>query len=89
NEELDRALKLDPDMIGVNNRNLKTLEVDLQNGIDMATNIPDNVLKVGESGIYSHDDLMRLKDHGFQAFLVGESLMRQDDIGLAVKNLLG
>lgn len=88
-QELERALKLEPAMVGVNNRNLKTLDVDLQNGIDMAKNIPETVLKVGESGIYSHDDLMRLKNEGFQAFLVGESLMRQDNVDQAVKKLLG
>lgn len=87
-DELERALALDPAMIGVNNRNLKTLEVDLQNGINMARKIPNTVMKVGESGIYSHDDLTRLKDEGFQAFLVGESLMRQQDIAAAVKKLL-
>ena len=89
NEELERALKLEPAMVGVNNRNLKTLDVDLQNGIDMAQSMPDTVLKVGESGIYSHDDLMRLKNEGFQAFLVGESLMRQENIADAVKKLRG
>ena len=89
NEELERALKLEPAMVGVNNRNLKTLDVDLQNGIDMAQSMPDTVLKVGESGIYSHDDLMRLKNEGVQAFLVGESLMRQENIADAVKKLRG
>lgn len=87
-KELERAINLGPQMIGVNNRNLKTLEVDIENGIRMAKNIPDAVVKIGESGIYTADDLQQLKAAGFQGFLIGESLMRENDIGQAVKNLL-
>lgn len=87
-EELERALLLNPDMVGVNNRNLKTLDVDLQTGLDLAKEIPDTILKVAESGISSPEEISRFKDVGYNAFLVGESLMRQDDIGAALKKLL-
>lgn len=86
-EELDRALKLEPAMVGVNNRNLKTLSVDLQTGLDLAGKMPANVLKVAESGISSPDEIARFRQAGYTAFLVGESLMRQDDIGAALRKL--
>lgn len=86
--EIERAMMLKPAMIGINNRNLKTLDVDLQTGIDLAAKLPANILKIGESGIYTHDDLLRLKNAGFDGFLVGESLMREDDIAAAMKKLL-
>jgi indole-3-glycerol phosphate synthase len=87
-EELDRALNLNPVMIGVNNRNLKTLDVDLNTGLELARHMPDNVLKVAESGISSKEEISRFKDAGYNAFLVGESLMREDDIGTALQKLL-
>lgn len=86
--ELERALKLDPMMIGVNNRNLKTLEVDLDTSFDLALRLPASVYKISESGIGSHDTLKRLNAVGYRGFLVGESLMREDDIAQAVRNLL-
>lgn len=86
--ELDRALKISPDMIGVNSRNLKTLEVDTQVTHDLLKNIPDSCFKVAESGIFTHDDIVALQASGAHGFLVGESLMRQDDITLATKTLL-
>lgn len=86
-EELRRALRLSPKMLGVNNRNLKTLDVDLQTGLDLAAQIPDGIVKVAESGIYRHDHIQKFRDVGYSAFLVGESLMRQQDIGQAVINL--
>lgn len=87
-EELERAMALAPKMVGVNNRNLKTLDVDLQTGLDLAKEIPDTVLKVAESGISTPEEIAHFKDVGYEAFLVGESLMRQDDIGAALKKLL-
>lgn len=86
--ELERALKLAPQMLGVNNRNLKTLEVDLGTGLNLAQSIPDSILKVAESGIENRDELDVFHAAGYNAFLIGESLMRQPDIGLAVRNLL-
>lgn len=88
-EELDRALKLDPMMIGVNSRNLKTLEVNIQTAFDLLSDIPSNIIRVAESGIATYKELKSLYDAGFNAFLVGESLMRQENIGFAVQKLLG
>ena len=88
-EECDRALALSPKMIGVNNRNLKTLEVNLQTGLDLAKNIPDTILKVAESGLSTYNDIEAFQRHGYAAFLVGESLMRQDNIEQAVLILMG
>lgn len=87
-EELHRALRLKPKMLGVNNRNLKTLEVDLQTGLNLAKNIPENILKVAESGIYDRTHVTQFLESGFNAFLIGESLMREDDIGAAVNKLI-
>lgn len=87
-EELERSLKLNPMMIGVNNRNLKTLKVDINTSYDLLMHIPDGCVKVSESGISSHEDLNNLHQSGYKGFLVGESLMREDDIGTALKNLL-
>ena len=88
-EELDRAIALNPQMIGVNSRNLKTLEVDIQVAHDLIRQIPESTLKVAESGIGNHNDIKSLQSVGAQAFLVGESLMRQKNIAAATKNLLG
>ena len=87
-EELTRALALNPQMVGVNNRNLKTLDVDLGTGLNLAASIPDTVVKVAESGIDS-ETLQTFAAAGYNAFLVGESLMRQDDIGKATREILG
>jgi len=87
--ELERAVKLNPMMIGVNNRNLKTLQVDVNTSYELLMNIPDNVYKISESGIDSNNTVSRLNKVGYKGFLVGESLMKQDDIAQAVHNLLG
>ncbi len=87
-EELTRAIALNADIIGVNSRNLKTLEVSLDTAFDLLKIIPGTAIKVAESGIHSHDDLKALHTAGYDAFLVGESLMKQDDIAVAVKKLL-
>lgn len=87
-EELARALALKPMMVGVNNRNLKTLEVDLQTGLDLADMIPNDILKVAESGIHQNDDIKCFQQAGYAAFLVGESLIREHDIRKAVQELL-
>lgn len=87
--ELDRALNIDGSMLGINNRNLKTLEVCLQTCRDLAAHVPADRLIVGESGLSSHADLGDLGKHGIKCFLVGESLMRQDDVTAATKILLG
>ena len=87
--ELDRALGLQTKLIGINNRNLKTLKTDLQTTIDLAPHVPPDRFLIGESGLRSHDDLVRLSDIGVSCFLVGESLLRQDDVAAATRALLG
>lgn len=88
-ENLERVLKLDPPLLGINNRNLKTMVTDLSHTTDLAKDIPTGTLLVSESGIRTHDDVVHLQQHGVKAILVGESLMRQADIGQAVRQLLG
>ncbi len=87
-EELERTSKFSPRMIGVNCRNLKTLDVDLQVSFDLLTNMTQNTIKIAESGIYTHSDLKKLFESGYDGFLVGESLMRQENIEQAVRDLL-
>lgn len=87
-EELERSLSISPMMLGVNNRNLKTLDVDVQTSFDLKKMIPNACHAISESGIFSHETICDLHSHGYNSFLVGESLMRQDDIGAAVKNLM-
>lgn len=87
--ELERALELNPMMIGVNSRDLKTLEVNLQTAFDLVQKIPAHIIRVAESGISNNAQLQSLFEAGYDAFLVGESLMRHNDIGEAVRKLLG
>ena len=74
--------------IGVNNRDLKTLDVELKTSLELAHRIPASVVRVAESGISTHEDLANLRAAGFDAFLIGESLMRQPDPGAALAALL-
>jgi len=87
-EEMTRALKLKSPLIGVNNRNLKTLEIDLATTEQLANMIDDDRILVAESGLYNPADLTRMNKTGANCFLVGESLMRQDDVTAATKALL-
>lgn len=86
--ELDRALEIGFEIIGVNNRNLHTFQVDLNTSQELAKRIPANVVKVAESGIESAADIARLRDAGFDAFLIGESLMRVVNPADALRALL-
>jgi indole-3-glycerol phosphate synthase len=88
-ENLDRVLALNPRLLGINNRNLKTMTTSLSHTLDLIERVPNNVLLVSESGIRTHEDVVRLHSAGVQAMLVGESLMRSDDIGEKVDELLG
>jgi len=88
-ENLDRALAAGASLIGVNNRDLRTFEVDLGRTVRMRDKVPLDAVFVGESGIYTRDDVLRLQTAGVDAMLVGESLMREPDIESATKRLLG
>ena len=88
-KELERALKISPALIGINNRNLKTFDVDLTMTETLAPLIKGDKLIVSESGIYHHTDLLRLGALGINTFLVGEALMREEDVEGATKRLLG
>ena len=88
-EELDRALLLETSLIGINNRNLKTLVTDLAVTEELAPLVPPDRFLIAESGIRNTADLRRLSAVGPNCYLVGESLMRQDDVSAAVRALLG
>jgi len=87
-EELDRALGLECECVGVNSRDLKTFEVSLDRACELAAGLPDGAVRVAESGIYTAADMLRLRAAGYEAFLIGESLMRQEHPGAALTHLL-
>lgn len=87
--EMDRALDTGADMIGINNRNLKTFEVSLQTTADLAEEIPNDCVAVSESGIKTREDVVFCMQQGINAVLVGETLMRSNDIRTTIHQLLG
>lgn len=88
-DNLDRVLELEPALVGINNRNLKTFVTDLDHTIRLSKQIPPQTLLVSESGIRNRDDVLRLQQAGVGAMLVGETLMRAAEIGSQVDELLG
>ncbi|QMV18546.1 indole-3-glycerol phosphate synthase TrpC [Granulicella sp. 5B5] len=87
-EELDRALALDCECVGVNSRDLKTFEVSLDRACELAARLPQSAVRVAESGIHTAADMVRLRAAGYEAFLIGESLMRKEHPGAALAHLL-
>lgn len=88
-KELDKALLAGASLVGINNRDLGTFTVSLQTTLDLLKDIPDDRIVVSESGIKTRDDVVMLQKAGVDAILVGESLMREKDVGKKVKELLG
>ena len=86
-EELERALKLDARLIGINNRDLHTFETRLETSLTLAGEVPDDRLLVTESGIHTPEDVKRMRAGGIHGFLVGEAFMRQEDPGAALRAL--
>ena len=78
-EELEKISVENIDIIGVNNRNLDTLEIDLQNSIDLYSKIPNSFVKISESGISKVESILKLREVGYQGFLIGENFMKTDD----------
>ncbi|MDO6675529.1 indole-3-glycerol phosphate synthase TrpC [Tenacibaculum sp. 1_MG-2023] len=87
-EDLDKIGELDNKIIGINNRNLKTFEVDLEHSISLASQIPDTVVKVSESGISDPRIITGLKEHGFHGFLIGENFMKTENPGQACQEFI-
>jgi indole-3-glycerol phosphate synthase len=87
-EELQRIIPLEPELVGINNRNLRTFHTDLATTLDLLTALPPAALVISESGISSQQDMEKLNEKGVFAFLIGEQLMRADDPGQALKDLL-
>jgi indole-3-glycerol phosphate synthase len=86
-DQLQRAMDAECDLIGVNSRDLRTFKVDLETALRLGEQIPDNVVRVAESGIHDGADIARLKAAGYDAFLIGESLMKAASPGQALRKL--
>lgn len=87
-KELDRALKISPRLVGVNNRDLKTFKTDLELSRKLASQIPSHIIRISESGLNTHDDLENLLDFGYRGFLIGESILREKDVEGKIRELI-
>ena len=87
-EEVQRAVDAGAEVIGVNSRDLRTFQVNIETAMELGKTIPSSIVRVAESGIHSAEDMSRLRGAGFSAFLVGESLMRADSPGAMLRELL-
>ncbi len=85
--ELERALRLDTALVGINNRDLRTFEVSLQTTLDLIESIPDDRIVITESGISSDTDITLMREHGVHAFLIGEAFMRAPEPGAKLAEL--
>jgi indole-3-glycerol phosphate synthase len=88
-DELARALRLRPALLGINNRNLRTFETRLETTLDLLGQVPEETLLVTESGILAPGDVARMRGAGVHAFLVGEAFMRAEDPGARLAELFG
>ncbi|MEZ0487852.1 indole-3-glycerol phosphate synthase TrpC [Fibrella aquatica] len=87
-DELQRSLCESVDLVGVNNRNLKTFVTDIDTSVQLASQIPDQYVKVTESGLHDAETMVRLHEVGYQAFLIGEAFMKTDDPATALRHLV-
>lgn len=87
-EELDRALSLPTPLMGINNRSLHTFKTDIQLSIDLKPYVPEGKILITESGINTHEDIKLMQSHNINTFLIGESLMRAQNIGAALQQLI-
>lgn len=87
-EELQRALTLPTPLMGINNRSLHSFATDINTSIELVKDIPDNKMLITESGINTREDILLMQHHGISRFLIGESLMREQDIGLKLRELV-
>lgn len=87
-EELDKCLNPFITLLGVNNRNLKTFEVNIETSISLVNKIPDEFIKISESGLKDAETIIELKRHGFEGFLIGETFMKTENPGNALKELI-
>ena len=88
NEEELEVVPENVDLVGVNNRNLKTFEVDINNSIKLAKSIPDRFVKISESGISAIEPIATLWEHGYRGFLIGENFMKTNNPGVACKKFI-
>jgi indole-3-glycerol phosphate synthase len=88
-EETGRALAAGARIIGVNNRDLRNFDVKLETSLELVEAIPEECIAVSESGLRTHDDLMRLRSAGFDAFLIGEHLMKESDPATPLRAFIG